>query len=77
VTSIMKRGLRVRVSGKPLRRFTEKARRLGFIIGKALRKAMEPFATTRGPSATTRMRGLVKSRLSYEELEEAYSAFKG
>ncbi|WP_326403682.1 hypothetical protein [Infirmifilum sp. NZ] len=40
----MKRGLRVRVSGKPLRRFTEKARRLGFIIGKALRKAMEPFA---------------------------------
>jgi len=74
---MVKRVLRVRVSGKLLRRFTEKARRLGFTIGKALRKAMEPFANARGLSATTRMRGLLKSRLSYEELEEAYSAFKG
>jgi len=77
VTSMVKRGLRVRVSGEPLRRFAEKARRLGFIIGKALRKAMELLANARGSFATQRMRGFVKSRLSYEELEDAYSTFKG
>jgi len=77
VINVGKRGLYVRIDEELLRRFAEKARRLGMTTSEALRRAMESFATPHGPSMTSRMRGLVKSRLSYEELEEAYSVFKG
>ncbi|MEM0377261.1 MAG: ribbon-helix-helix domain-containing protein [Thermofilum sp.] len=67
-----KRGLYVRVDEELLSEFTRKAKALGLTRSEALRRAMEAFiASTGGPTATSKMRGLVKSKLTLRELEEA------
>ncbi|MEM0223313.1 MAG: ribbon-helix-helix protein, CopG family [Thermofilum sp.] len=69
-----KRGLYVRVDEELLSEFTRKAKALGLTRSEALRRAMEAFiASTGGPTATSKMRGLVKSKLTLRELEEAYA----
>ena len=56
-----------------LRKFTEVARALGMSRSEAIRKAMEMFITVNeGSLMTPKMRGLVKSKLTLKELEEAY-----
>lgn len=53
------------------------AHRLGISKSGAIRRAMEMFLErSRGESVTFRMRGLVKSKLSLKELEEAYLVYK-
>ena len=66
-------GVYVRVNSRLLEEFTRVARALGMSRSEAIRRAMELFLEVhRGESFTSRMRGLVKSRLSSRELEEAY-----
>lgn len=72
-----KRGLYVRVDEELLKEFTRKARTLGLSRSEALRRAMKAYIESPRSSMTSRMRGLVKSRLSSEELEEAYAVLKG
>ena len=66
-------GVYFRVDRRLLDEFTRLAHALGMSRSEALRKAMEMFVEKhRGESVTSKMRGIVKSRLSLEELEEAY-----
>ena len=54
-------------------RFTKVARVLGMSRSEAIRKAMEMFvANTMKELMTSRMRGLVRSRLALKELDEIY-----
>jgi metal-responsive CopG/Arc/MetJ family transcriptional regulator len=70
-------GVYVRVDSRLLEEFTRIAHTLGMSRSEAIRKAMELFLDVyRGESATSRMRGLIRSRLSLEELEEAYLVHK-
>ncbi|MBS7611393.1 hypothetical protein KEJ27_04210 [Candidatus Bathyarchaeota archaeon] len=67
----------MKVSEELLREFTRTAKSLGLTRSEALRKAMELFiASSSGGTVTSRMRGLVKSKLSLRELEEAYMVSK-
>ncbi len=70
-------GIYVRVDKELLDKFTKVARSLGMSRSEAIRKAMEMFiATHLGGSLTSRMRGLVRSKLSLRELEELYLVFR-
>lgn len=67
----------MRVDEELLRKFTEVARALGMSRSEALRKAMEMFITVNEEGLMTpKMRGLVKSKLTLRELEEAYLVSK-
>lgn len=70
-------GIYLRVDRRLLEEFTRVAEVLGMSRSEAIRKAMEMFiAANRGTSMTSKMRGLVKSKLALRELEEAYLVFK-
>lgn len=72
-----KRGLYVRVDEDLLREFTRKTKALGLTRSEAIRKAMRDFIASRsGESMTFKMRGLIRSKLSLKELEEAYMVFR-
>ncbi|MEM0084283.1 MAG: ribbon-helix-helix protein, CopG family [Candidatus Methanomethylicia archaeon] len=71
------RGIYVKVKEDVLKEFTKVARSLGLSKSEAFRKAMENFITTSsGETMTAKMRGIVKSRLTLKELEEAYLVSK-
>lgn len=66
-------GVYFRVDRELLEKFTRTARLLGMSRSEALRKAMELFLEAHsGDTVTRRLRGLVESRLSLRDLEEAY-----
>lgn len=66
-------GIYLRVDEELLRKFTEVARASGMSGSEAIRKAMEMFiAVNKGGLMTPKMRGLVKSKITLKELEEAY-----
>ncbi len=70
-------GVYVRIDRKLLEEFTKVAESLGMSRSEAIRKAMEMFLETRrGETRTSKIRGLVKSKLSLRELEEAYTVFR-
>ncbi len=70
-------GVYIRIDRKLLEEFTKVAEMLGMSRSEAIRRAMEEFiAAQKGESMTSRMRGIVKSKLSLKELEEAYLVFK-
>jgi len=71
-------GVYIRVDRRLLEEFTKVAEMLGMSRSEAIRRAMEEFiAAQKGESMTSRMRGIVKSKLSLKELEEAHLVFKG
>jgi len=66
-------GIYLRVDRKLLERFSKVAELLGMSRSEAIRRAMEMFITVNEKeSMTSRMRGLVKSKLTLRELEEIY-----
>jgi metal-responsive CopG/Arc/MetJ family transcriptional regulator len=70
-------GVYVRVDRGLLEEFTRLAHALGMSRSEALRRAMEMFIEAhRGGSVTSRMRGLVRGRLTLRELEEAYLSWR-
>ncbi len=70
-------GVYIRVDKKFLEEFTKKARSLGMSRSEAIRRAMELFLeASNGMSATSKMRGIIKSRLSLKDLEKAYMVHK-
>ncbi len=70
-------GIYLRVNKKLLEEFTRVATSLGMNRSEAIRRAMETFIAIKSrESMTSRMRGLVKSKLSTKELEEAYLVSK-
>ncbi len=70
-------GVYVRINRKLLEEFTRLAESLGMSRSEAIRKAMEMFLEThRSRTKTSRMRGIVRSKLSLRELEEAYMVFR-
>ncbi len=72
-------GVYFRVDKKLLEEFTRVAELQGMSRSEAIRRAMEMFIETntrKRDSITSKMRGLVKSRLTLKELEEAYLVSK-
>jgi len=73
-------GVYFRVNRELLERFTRLAESLGMSRSEAIRKAMEMFIEKyegkNGETLTSRMRGIVRSKLSLRELEEAYMVLK-
>ncbi len=73
-------GVYFRVNKELLEKFTKLAESLGMSRSEAIRKAMEMFIERYGrkdrETMTSRMRGIVKSKLSLRELEEAYMVFR-
>ena len=66
-------GVFIRIDKELLDKFTKIAESLGMNRSEAIRKAMEMFIEASSKETmTSKMRGLVKSRLSLRELEEAY-----
>jgi len=66
-------GIYLRVDKRLLERFSKVAEILGMSRSEAIRRAMEMFITVNEKeSMTSRMRGLVKSKLTLRELEEIY-----
>ena len=66
-------GIYLRVDKRLLERFSKVAELLGMNRSEAIRRAMEMFITVNEKeSMTSRMRGLVKSKLTLRELEEIY-----
>lgn len=71
------RGIYIRLDDDFLRRFDDAARRLGYLRSEAIREAMRRFIMSiEGGRETSKIRGLVKSKLSLRELEEAYMVMK-
>ncbi|MEM3615116.1 MAG: ribbon-helix-helix protein, CopG family [Candidatus Methanomethylicia archaeon] len=71
------RGIYVKVKEDVLKEFTKVARSLGLSKSEAFRKAIDNFITvSSGETMTTKMRGIVKSKLTLKELEEAYVVSK-
>ena len=67
------KGIYIRVDEELLRRLDEVARRLGYMRSEAVREALRRFILFSEPGGeTSRIRGLVKSRLTLRELEETY-----
>ncbi|GEM_PF-1523420 len=62
----------VRLSPRLYRELEEESRSLGVSKAEVLRRALREYLERRKGSATRRVRGLVKPRLSMEELEEIY-----
>jgi len=70
-------GIYLRIDEELLKEFTKVAEMLGMSRSEAIRKAMELFIISKsGKSMTSRMRGLVKSKLTLRELEEIYLVSK-
>ena len=66
-------GVYFRVDRRLLEEFTRTARSLGMSRSEALRRAMELFLEVHGKdTATRKLRGLVRSRLSLRDLDEVY-----
>ena len=66
-------GIYLRVDKRLLERFSKVAELLGMNRSEAIRRAMEMFITVNEKKTmTSRMRGLVKSKLTLRELEEIY-----
>jgi len=66
-------GVFIRIDKELLDKFTRIAESLGMSRSEAIRKAMEMFIEVNSKETmTSKMRGLVKSKLSLRELEEAY-----
>ena len=75
----MGKGIFVRVDEKLLERFNEVAKSMGLTRSEAIRRAMEVFINMNIDTSETythRIRGLVKSRFSLQELEEIYRISK-
>lgn len=71
------RGIYVKVKEDILEEFTRVAKSLGLSKSEAFRKAMENFITASSEKTmTSKMRGIVKSKLTLKELEEAYVVSK-
>ena len=66
-------GVYFRVDRRLLEEFTRTAKSLGMSRSEALRRAMELFLEVHSrDTVTRRLRGLVESRLSLRDLEEAH-----
>lgn len=73
----MTQAIYVRIDEELLRKFDDVARRMGYMRSEAVREAMRKFIlATEGASETRKIRGLVKSKLTLKELEEAYTVIK-
>jgi len=72
----MIKGIYIRVDEELLEKFDKMAKRLGYMRSEALREAMRRFISYMEEGETAKIRGLVKSKLSLEELEEAYMVAK-
>jgi len=71
------RDIYLRIDEELLKKFTKIAKMLGMSRSEAIRKAMEMFIISKsGKSITSRMRELVKSKLTLRELEEIYLVSK-
>ncbi|OYT48346.1 MAG: hypothetical protein B6U85_02795 [Desulfurococcales archaeon ex4484_42] len=71
------RDIYLRIDEELLKKFTKIAEMLGMSRSEAIRKAMEMFIISKsGKSITSRMRELVKSKLTLRELEEIYLVSK-
>ena len=67
----------MRVDVKLLEKFSRVARSMGLNRSEAIRKAMELFiASQEKDTYTSRMRGIVRSKLSLKDLEEIYRVSK-
>ena len=73
-------GVYFRVNKELLEKFTKLAESLGMSRSEAIRKAMEMFIERYErkdrETMTSRMRGIVKSKLSLREREEAYMVLR-
>ncbi len=70
----MAQAIYIRIDEELLRKFDEVAGRLGYTRSEALREAMHRFVSAVGVAQETKkVRGLVRSKLSLRELEEAYA----
>ncbi len=73
-------GIYIRINKKLLEEFTKTAQLYGMSRSEAIRKSMEMFIQSsrrgRKKTMTSAMRGIVKSKLSLRELEEAYLVSK-
>ncbi len=73
-------GVYFRVNRELLERFTKLAESLGMSRSEAIRKAMEMFIERYErkdrETMTSKMRGIVRSKLSLRELEEAYMVLR-
>ena len=73
-------GIYIRINKKLLEEFTKTAQLYGMSRSEAIRKSMEMFIQSsrrrRKKTMTSEMRGIVKSKLSLRELEEAYLVSK-
>lgn len=73
----MNEAIYIRLDEELLRRFDEAARKLGYMRSEAVREAMRRFIlSVEGVRETTKIRGLVRSKLSLKELEEAYMVMR-
>lgn len=73
----MKRGLYIRIEDSLVRGLDKLSRRLGYTRSEAVREAVRRFiAADLDYSETHSMRGIVKSKMSLKELEEAYEAVR-
>ncbi len=73
----MKKGLYIRIEDSLLGALDKLSTRLGYTRSEAVREAVRRFiATDMEYSETRRMRGIVRSKLSLKELEEAYEALR-
>ncbi len=71
----MKKGLYIRIEDSLLRGLDRLSAKLGYTRSEAVREAVRRFITTDVEySETRKVRGIVKSKLSLRELEEAYEA---
>jgi len=70
----MSKTLLVRMDKQLLKKINQLSKRLGCTRSEIIRKAVREFDTqiTKG-ERTSKMRGLVKSKISLERLEELYS----
>jgi metal-responsive CopG/Arc/MetJ family transcriptional regulator len=74
---ILKKGLYIRVEDSLLRALDKLSAKLGYTRSEAVREAVRRFIITDIEySETRKIRGLVKSKLSLRELEEAYEALR-
>ncbi len=72
------KGIYLRIDKELLEEFTKAAELYGMNRSEAIRTAMKIFIQEkkRGKTMTAKMRGIVKSKLSLRELEEAYLVSK-
>ena len=75
--SDMKRGLYIRVEDTLLKALDRLSAKLGYTRSEAVREAVRRFITADVEyTETRRIRGIVKSKLTPRELEEAYEEYR-